>query len=168
MRLKALGAVAALTLTAIAFASVVVTRIQTRGYALDSSNTRFDFQLNAMRRQQGSANRYFGLGSFAWTSNGRTQGMRIRSISSITVDEDSESRVVRVEGKGQLGRWGFTPERFNGNLTVGDFIVTFTDNFEGDDTVSFSFTSGAGVNGTHYSFSGNVQSGVLNVSQWTL
>ncbi|MCS6919893.1 MAG: hypothetical protein NZM28_08990 [Fimbriimonadales bacterium] len=168
MRLKALGAAAALILTTIAFASVVATRIQTRGHATNSSNTRLDFQFNGMHINNSGNHRYIGQGSFAWTANGRTQSMRIRTISSITVEEDDESRVVRIEGTGQLGRWGFAPSRFNNNLTEGDFIATFTDNFEGSDTVSFSFTSGSGVSAFHYNFAGQVQSGTLNVYQWTL
>ncbi|GIV07594.1 MAG: hypothetical protein KatS3mg017_0796 [Fimbriimonadales bacterium] len=168
MRLKALGAAAALILTSIAFATVIATRVQARGHATNSSNTRLDFQFSGLHINNSGNHRYIGQGSFAWTANGRTQSMRIRSISSITVEADEDARVVTIQGTGQLGRWGFTSGRYNNNPIVGEFIATFTDNFEGSDTVSFSFSSGSGVTAFNYHFSGVVQSGALNVNQWTL
>lgn len=169
MRLKALSAAAALILISVAFATTVVTRIHARGHATNSSNTRLYFQLNVMHINRDSSNRYVGQGSFAWTANGRTQSMRIRSIRAIIVEEDDEARVVRIEGIGQLGRWGFAPGRFNSNLVEGDFIAVFTDNSEGNDSLSFSFNSGSGITAFNYSFSGTVQSGsTLDVIRWTL
>lgn len=168
MRLKALSAAAALILTSIAFATVVATRIQARGHATNSSNVRLDFQFSGLHINNSGNHRYIGQGSFAWTANGRTQSVRTRSISSITVEEDEDARVITIEGTAQLGRWGFAPSRFNNNPTIGDFTVTFTDNFEGSDTVSFSFSSGSGVSAFNYNFSGAVQSGTLNVNQWIL
>ncbi|MCX7924786.1 MAG: hypothetical protein N2554_03125 [Fimbriimonadales bacterium] len=168
MRLKALGAVAALILGSVAFAAVIATRVQARGYATNASNHRLDFQFNGLHMDNNGNHRYVGQGSFAWSANGRTQSMRIRSISSISVEESEEARVITISGTGQLGRWGFASGRPSNNLIQGDFNVTFTDNNEGSDTVQFSFSSGSGLNAFHYNFSGQVQSGTLNVQQWTI
>ncbi|GIV06201.1 MAG: hypothetical protein KatS3mg016_1776 [Fimbriimonadales bacterium] len=169
MRLKALGAVAALILVSVACASVVATRVVARGSATNDSNHRLEFQFSGLHINHNDNHRYLGQGSFAWSVNGRVQAMRIRSISSITVEETATARIVTITGIGQLGRWGFTPSRFNNNLVQGDFSVTFTDNFEGSDTVQFSFSSGPGLNSVQYNFSGQVQSGsMLNAQQWTL
>ena len=169
MRLKALGAVAALILVSVACASVVATRVIARGSATNDSNHRLQFQFAGLHINNSGNHRYIGQGSFAWSVNGRVQAMRIRSISSISVEETVDARIVTITGIGQLGRWGFAPSRFNNNLVQGEFSVTFTDNFEGSDTVQFSFSSGPGLNSVQYNFSGQVQSGsTLNVQQWTL
>lgn len=168
MRLKALGAVAALILVSVACAAVVATRVVARGYATNDSNHRLDFQFSGLHLNNNGNHRFIGQGSFAWSVNSRVQAMRVRSISSITVEEADGARIITITGVGQLGRWGFTPSRFNNNLIQGEFSVTFTDNPEDSDTVQFFFSSGSGVNSFQYHFSGQVQSGTLNVQQWTL
>ncbi len=168
MRYKALGAAAALILTSVALAAVIVTRVQARGYATNGSSHRLDFQFNGLHLNNNGNHRYIGQGSFAWSVNGRTQSMRIRSISSFSVEETEDARVITVSGTGQLGRWGFTPNRHSNNLTQGNFSAIFTDNFEGSDTVQFAFSSGSGLTAFHYHFSGQVQSGSLNVHRWTV
>ncbi|MCX7992639.1 MAG: hypothetical protein N2651_03105 [Fimbriimonadales bacterium] len=168
MRFKALGAVAALILVSAAFAAVIATRVQAQGYATNETNHRLDFQLSGLHVNNNGNHRYIGQGSFAWSANGRTQAVRIRTISSISVDESDDARVITVSGTGQLGRWGFAPSRHSNNLVQGNFTATFTDRFEGNDTVQFWFSSGSGLNAFQYNFSGAVQSGALNVQQWTV
>ena len=168
MRHKVLGAVVTLILASAAFAAVTVTHIRAHGSAADHSNHQFNFQLSVLHIDNAGNHRYLGQGGFAWSANGRTQAMRIRTINSVSVEENAEARIVTVSGTGQLGRWGFMPNRHNNNLIQGHFSVTFTDRFEGEDTVQFSFTSGSGLNAFHYNFSGQIQSGVLNVQQRTL
>ncbi|OYT75614.1 MAG: hypothetical protein CFK49_02265 [Armatimonadetes bacterium JP3_11] len=168
MRLKALGAGAALILVSVACAAVIATRVVARGYATNDSNHRLDFQFSGLHINNNDNHRFIGQGSFAWSVNGRVQSMRVRSINSISVEDIGGARVVTISGTGQLGRWGFTPSRFNNNLVQGEFSVTFTDNSEGSDTVQFSFSSGPGMNSVQYNFSGQVQSGTLNAQQWTL
>jgi opacity protein-like surface antigen len=168
MRLKALGAVAALILVSVACAAVVATRVVARGYATNASNHRLDFQFSGLHINNNDNHRYIGQGNFAWSASGRTQSMRVRSINSISIEENEDARIITISGVGQLGRGGFASSRPNNNLIQGNFSVTFTDNMEGSDSVQFSFSSGSGLNGFQYNFSGQVQSGTLNVQQWTL
>lgn len=167
MRFKALGAVAALILVSTAFAAIVFTRVQARGYATDSLNRRLDFQLNLIRRTQGSNHRYFGNGSFAWRSNGVGNSVRIHRVESLTVVED-DAVVITITGKGVLGQFGFPPPSGRrGAPQIGDFTLTIVDNSEGSDTIEFSFERGTGINAFTYNFSGIVQAGTLNWNQWS-
>lgn len=168
MRFKALGAVAALILVSTAFATIVFTRVQARGYATDSLNRRLDFQLSLIRRTQGSNNRHWGFGSFAWRANNSGNSMRIHRVESLTVEEDDDAVVITVEGKGVLGQFGFPPPSGRrGAPQIGDFTLTIVDNDEGSDTIEFSFERGTGINAFTYNFSGTVQAGTLNWNQWT-
>ena len=168
MRFKALGAVAALILVSTAFATITFLRVQARGHATDSSNRRLDFQLNLAKRSQGGNHRYFGHGSFAWSVNGRGQSMRIHRLESLEVDEDDDVVVITASGEGLLGQFGFPPASGRrGAPQLGDFTLTIVDNAEGADTIEFAFQRGSGVNAYTYSFSGNVQAGNLNWSQWS-
>ncbi|MFN3690650.1 MAG: hypothetical protein ACK4UU_06975, partial [Fimbriimonadales bacterium] len=153
MRHKGLGVVAALTLASVACAAVIVTRIHARGSAANEQNHQLNFQLSVLHIDNAGNERSVGQGSFAWSVNGRTQAMRIRTINSVSVEETAEARIVTVSGVGQLGRWGFMPSRYRNNLVRGDFSATFVDRYEGDDTVQFSFSSGSGLNAYHYHFS---------------
>lgn len=168
MRFKALGAVAALILVSTAFAAIVFTRVQARGYATDWLNRRLDFQLSLIRRTQGSNHRYFGNGSFAWRSNGVGNSVRIHRVTSLSVEDTGDAVVVSASGTGVLGQFGFPPVGSRrGNPQIGDFTLTIVDNDEGDDTIEFSFQRGTGVNAFTYAFSGIVQAGTLNWNQWS-
>ncbi|BCW95036.1 MAG: hypothetical protein WHS44_01970 [Fimbriimonadales bacterium] len=169
MRFKALGAVAALILVSTAFAATVFLRVQARGYATDSLNRRLDFQLNALKRSEGATHRYFGNGSFAWSVNGHNQSVRIHRLNSLQVEEGEDAVVITASGTGLLGQFGFPPASGRrGAPQLGDFTLTIVDNAEGADTIEFSFWRGSGVNAYTYHFSGAVQSGALNRSEWTL
>jgi len=168
MRFKALGAVAALILVSTAFATVTFLRVQARGYATDANNRRLDFQLSVLKRSQEDNHRYLGSGSFAWSEHRRGQAMRIHRIESLEVNDGEDAVVITASGKGVLGQFGFPP--FGGRRSapqLGDFTLTIVDNAEGDDTIEFSFQRGTGINAYTYSFSGTVQAGNLNWSQWS-
>jgi len=166
--IQALGAVAALILVSTAFATITFLRVQARGYATDSSNRRLDFQVNLLRRTQGSTHRYFGHGSFAWSVNGRGQSMRIHRLTALQVDEGEDADIITAAGEGVLGQFGFPPAGGRrGASELGEFTLTIVDNADGADTIEFAFQRGSGVNAYTYSFSGNVQAGNLNWSQWS-
>lgn len=168
MRFRALGAVAALILVSTAFATIVFTRVQARGYATGSLNRRLDFQLNLIHRTNGANHRYFGNGSFAWRANNVGNSVRIHRVESLTLTEEDDAVVITITGQGVLGQFGFPPPSGRrGAPQIGDFTVTIVDNGEGSDTIEFSFQFGTGINAFTYHFSGTVQAGTLNWNQWT-
>jgi len=94
--------------------------------------------------------------------------MRIHRIESLEVNDSGDAVVITASGTGFLGQFGFpTAGGRRGAPQLGEFTLTVVDNAEGDDTIEFAFQRGSGVNAYTYSFSGTVQAGSLNWSQWS-
>ncbi len=166
MKLKALGAVVALLAVSVVFAQMAVTRVIARGYALNSNEQRLDFNFSSARMQSGSNTRYLGQGSFRWRDGSTLHSVSLRRVNSMTVTTDDDgNKTIEMSGVAELVRGGslFGPRS---QRTTGAFTLQIVDLSEGDDTIEFSFSAGAGLNVINLNYSGTVQGGSqLNI--WT-
>jgi hypothetical protein len=83
-------------------------------------------------------------------------------------DSDDDVVVITASGTGLAGAVRLSACEWAARRAseLGDFTLTIVDNAEGADTIEFAFQRGSGVNAYTYSFSGTVQAGSLNWSQW--